>query len=161
MFENQGGAGVNIISPDVYMSVKTGVVGGTVASYTMINDWKLWEVTKYSYNYVFSRGMLVAAMNKDKWNSLPPDIQQIIMDLAPAAMKLQADETDKGEALGRKGIVTAGNTVINPTAEERVLWEKAGDAIDADWVATAQKAGFSNAEKYLARFKQLAAESWK
>jgi TRAP-type C4-dicarboxylate transport system substrate-binding protein len=161
IFEDQGGAGVSIIAPDVYMSLKTKVIDATVAGFSQVLGDKLYEIIKYSDDYVLSRGGLIGAMNLKTWNSLPSDIQELLVQLGPEAMRVQCEKAGQDEVSGRQAVTKAGGVVSTPTAEEIKLWQAATSKLDSNWIETAKKAGYTNADKYLAKFKQLATESWK
>jgi len=56
------------------------VAEGILTPVEALKQWKLAEVTKCvteNYGSAYSVGFLIV-MNKDKWNSLPPDIQKAI-----------------------------------------------------------------------------------
>ncbi len=65
--------------PEVYEALSKGVIDGTIAPPEVLKGWKQAEVTDYItilppvYN-----SLQYFVMNKDKWNSLPKDIQEAI-----------------------------------------------------------------------------------
>lgn len=66
---------------DVYQAMSTGLIDGYTTSGGTITGYKLQEVAKYFlivplYNQVFFE-----VMNLNRWNSLPPDIQQQLMSV--------------------------------------------------------------------------------
>jgi TRAP-type C4-dicarboxylate transport system substrate-binding protein len=78
-----GGTPRDIPMPETYDALSKGVVDGVVGSLETLKGWKYAEVCKYvsltmgiSPSYVF-----YMVMNKDKWNSLPPDIQKVFNDV--------------------------------------------------------------------------------
>jgi TRAP-type C4-dicarboxylate transport system substrate-binding protein len=78
-----GGTPRDIPMPETYDALSKGVVDGVVGSLEVLKGWKYAEVCKYvsltmgiSPSYVF-----YMVMNKDKWNSLPPDIQKVFNDV--------------------------------------------------------------------------------
>ena len=156
-----GGTAVNIPAPDAYMSLKTGVIDAQLASFSQLYVYKLWEVTDYHLNYGFGRVFFPIIMNKDAWNSLPADIQNLIMELAPQAMKVGAEGLMARVEKSKKTVVEKGDTIITPTPKQKALWQAAGKPLEDKWVADMQAAGHASAGKILARFKELAAESWK
>ena len=65
---------------DTYDALSRGVVDGSMAPQEALQGWKWGEVVKFTienFGSSYSTGMFVV-MNKEKWNSLPPDIQKII-----------------------------------------------------------------------------------
>lgn len=77
------GASPMKMSPDaIYLNMEKGVIEGWTIDPEGAEGRKLQEVTKYyilPYSYV---GCFWIIMNKDKWNSLPPDIQKQIMSVS-------------------------------------------------------------------------------
>jgi TRAP-type C4-dicarboxylate transport system substrate-binding protein len=70
---------VNVQRPDMYEALARGLVDGMMGSLDEMNDNKLYEVGKYIMEFnmltVSAGGFL--AMNRQAWNSLPPDLQTI------------------------------------------------------------------------------------
>jgi len=78
-----GGTPRDIPMPETYDALSKGVVDGVVGSLETLKGWKYAEVCKFvsltmgiSPSYVF-----YMVMNKDKWNSLPADIQKVFNDV--------------------------------------------------------------------------------
>ena len=78
-----GGTPRDIVMPETYDALSKGVADGVAGSLETLKGWKYAEVCKYvsltmgvSPSYVF-----YMVMNKDKWNSLPPDIQKVFNDV--------------------------------------------------------------------------------
>ena len=64
---------------DVYEALRRGVLEGANLSLEPLKNFRFGEVVKYvtaSWR-VGSNGVFYVVMNKDKWNSLPPDIKKI------------------------------------------------------------------------------------
>ncbi len=56
-------------------SLCSGIIDGTVTMYEAFMQMKLNEVAKYAIKNPLAFGSMFVLMNKDKWNSLPPDLQ--------------------------------------------------------------------------------------
>ena len=65
---------------DSYDAISRGVVEGIVCPMEALQGWKLGEVIKFTtQNFATAYNMaFFVVMNKDKWNSLPPDVQKVI-----------------------------------------------------------------------------------
>ena len=113
--------------PEVYMALKTGVIDAQENGPNNSKDAKFYEVQKYfSYiNYAWLGPLL--SMNLDKWNSLPKDIQDIIMEEAKKGAKWTFDMGKKMNDDALKFIESKGMTVNwNPDKESfRKAAEKA------------------------------------
>jgi TRAP-type C4-dicarboxylate transport system substrate-binding protein len=100
-------------------------------------------------------------MNKDSWNALPSDIQELIVELTPGVERKGIEGQVPRVDLGKKGVVKHGNRIIKLSPQETALWGKAAEPIEAKWVADREKEGHRNAKKILERWKQLVKNSWK
>jgi len=68
---------------ETYDALKRGLTDGVLLPIETLKGWKFGEVCKYTYENpgnAYSNGFFIA-MNKETWNSLPKDIQQIIYKL--------------------------------------------------------------------------------
>ena len=76
MMKLLGGVPVSVPMPENYMAMQKGVTDGMGAPWEAVDSFRLYEVVKY---YTLDVGFPVVyfsiAMNKNKWNSLPADIQ--------------------------------------------------------------------------------------
>jgi TRAP-type C4-dicarboxylate transport system substrate-binding protein len=80
--EKFGAVGAPASPIDVYELLQKGTVDATVQSLGKYYEAKLWEVCKYITNCEFISASAVSTINKDVWNKLPKDIQDIILDEA-------------------------------------------------------------------------------
>ena len=75
-----GGVPVAMPMGETYDALNRGMVEGSMAPMESLEGWKWGEVIKFtteSYGSAYSTGFFVA-MNKEKWNALPPEIQKTI-----------------------------------------------------------------------------------
>jgi len=73
-----GGVPVAMPMGETYDALSRGVVDGSMAPQESLQGWKWGEVVKYTienFGSSYSTGFFVV-MNKDKWKSLPPDVQK-------------------------------------------------------------------------------------
>jgi len=64
--------------PEVYMDMKTGVLDGVATPFGGCEIFNFHEVGKYMTNVTITVAPFTIVMNLEKWNSLPPDIQEAI-----------------------------------------------------------------------------------
>lgn len=82
--EALGAEGYAAAQNEAYELMSKGVIDGSIAPREVLLGWKQAEVAKY-VTQCFSIGSITTmymVMNKDKWDSLPPDIQQIFTDVS-------------------------------------------------------------------------------
>ncbi len=111
---------------ETYDALSRGVVDGSMAPQEALQGWKWGEVVKYTienYGSSYSTGFFVV-MNKEKWNSLSPDIQKIIEQVNEEYIEKQGKAWDEIDKAGRDYTVARGNKIISLSPEEDQRWEK-------------------------------------
>ncbi len=78
-----GATPVGMSQSEAVEALQTGVIEGYVSSREVLKDLKFAEMVKYVTDYPLSITTFVAVMNKQKWESLPPDVQKLVDELAP------------------------------------------------------------------------------
>ena len=149
-----GSKPVSMPSSETYMAMQRKVVDGSIQYAASISGYKLEEVTDYFTVVSVSISSVIYIMNPKSWESLPPDIQQICMDVSRRCSHLAAywyqEKYDKGIDLMKK----AGVEIIElPPEEIARLRQKSMPVWDA-WLEKNGKPG----EKVMALFKQLLAK---
>ena len=81
MWELLGATPLNMGMPDVYESASKGVIDGADVPWAAFVTYNFWEVFKYWTDVATLESPQMMIMNLDKWNSLPPDIQEAIMSV--------------------------------------------------------------------------------
>lgn len=112
---------------ETYDALSRGVVDASMAPQEALQGWKWGEVVKYTiegWGASYSTGMFVV-MNKDKWNSLPPDVQKIIEQVNEEYIEKQGKVWDEIDKSGRDYTTSRGNKVIPLSPAENLKWEKA------------------------------------
>ena len=90
-----GAQPVVIPPPDVHTALERGVVDGLIWVAGLIRDWGWDEVVKYRVEPGFYMANNVVLINKEVWDSLPADLQQI---LAQSEIEAEKAAVDRGEA---------------------------------------------------------------
>jgi TRAP-type C4-dicarboxylate transport system substrate-binding protein len=119
-----GGAPVGMPIAEAYDALMKGVTEGIVVPVEGLQQWKLAEVTKYvteSYGAAYTTCGF-AIMNKNKWNSLPPDIQKIIDQINEEWLEKTARLWDSMDVEGKKFSEAKGIKFIPLSKEENARW---------------------------------------
>jgi TRAP-type C4-dicarboxylate transport system substrate-binding protein len=90
-----GASPVNIPPMDLASSLQKKVIDGSTSEWTMLKPLQMWDYVNY-YVPGFGGFAQAVAMNKDKYNQLPKDIQTIIDDMFIKYGELQGQATDSG-----------------------------------------------------------------
>jgi TRAP-type C4-dicarboxylate transport system substrate-binding protein len=122
-----GGTPVAMPMPETYDALSKGIAEGVMCPVEALQGWKLGEVTKYTtqnYGSAYSIAFFVV-MNKDKWNSLPPDAQKVIEKVNEEWIVKQAKVWDDIDVSGMEFAKKLGNQFVPLSKEEDEKWAKA------------------------------------
>jgi len=131
-----GAAPVSMPVTEIYTALERGVVGGTVLPYEAIWVFKMADLVKYATEKTdFYSMTMTVVMNKNRWESLPKDIQKIIDENSGMAMSMACGQAfDKAEAFLRKKCLAKGIEAITlPPAELQKL-KALSDPLRRGWV---------------------------
>lgn len=134
IFEALGAKPVRLNVNDVYMALKRGTVDGswTVPSSAIKRKWD--EVVKYSTIIEMMATYNVAFVNVKFWNTLPEEIQNIMVKAADEAEKYEKEiiVTDEKEAIDK---LKKNTQAYFPTPQEIDLWRNATDGLVEEFAA--------------------------
>lgn len=123
-----GAVPVGMPQSEAYEALSKGIVDANLAPIEVLKTWKHGEVTKYITRTPFLYNTLFyVTMNNNKWNSIPEDLQKIIID---TTLKFQ-DEVGIGlwdkqnEDALKWAVEEEGMEVIELPEEEMERWIKA------------------------------------
>ncbi|SHI38496.1 TRAP transporter substrate-binding protein [Desulfofundulus thermosubterraneus] len=150
-----GASPVGMPMSEVPEALQTGIIKGLVSSREVLMDLKLAEKLKYTTDYPLTVTSFVAVMNKDVWNSLPPDVQKVIDDLSLEMAIWTGEYMDNHvkEALewSKK---EHGLQIITLSPEEKAAWDKILKPIQDKYVEELKAKGLP-AEEYKKRLYEL------
>jgi TRAP-type C4-dicarboxylate transport system substrate-binding protein len=143
-----GGTPVAMTMPEVYDALSRGVAEGLMCAYEATEGFRFGEQLKYSTeNFATSySAVFVVVMNKDKWNSMPPDIQKIIDTMSPEYIEKYAAMWDDIEKSGKAYLVKRGNKIISLSKEEETRWVAKAQPIFDDYVKKMKEKGLPGEE---------------
>ena len=144
-----GGTPVPKPMPETYEMLQKGVVNGAVYPLEANKGWKLGEVTDYvttAFSAAYTTSFFVV-MNKDKWNSLPADVQKTITQINTEWADKHGAAWDSSDMLGIKYFLNQGGQMIGVDKKEQARWKKAVAPIIDEYVVKAKKKGIHNAQE--------------
>jgi TRAP-type C4-dicarboxylate transport system substrate-binding protein len=122
-----GGSPVGMTMPETYDALRTGVADGAMAPFEALEGFKWGEVVSSStedYGAAYTAGMFVI-MNKQKWNTLPADIQAIVEQVSREWIEKQAKVWDEIDRSGVEFVKKRSNKIIALSKEEDARWRAA------------------------------------
>ncbi|WP_193091779.1 TRAP transporter substrate-binding protein [Halomonas colorata] len=94
VIEALGGVPVGLSQAEVGEALQAGVVDGYVSSREGLMDLQYARSVKYVTDYPMTNAFLVAVMNRQRWDSLPKDVQQVIDELGAEVAHFAGDYLD-------------------------------------------------------------------
>jgi len=150
-----GAAPIGIPPGNIYESMGKGVIDGYLIGWQGVEAFKLTEDTKFILDANLYTSAFWVAMNKNKYNSLPPDLKKILDDASGEAAMMQValiiDNVEKrlDGTMAEKGI-----TKTPLSAEEQVKWEAIAVDVQNQWITDVSAKGFP-AKEAVAKVKEL------
>ncbi len=144
-----GGTPVPKPMPETYEMLQKGVVEGALYPMESNKGWKLGEVTDYMaavFDSAYTTSFFVV-MNKDKWESLPADVQKTIEAINEEWAVKHGEAWDTSDMLGMKYFLSQGGEIIGFDEKEQARWKKAVAPIISEYVAKAKQKGIGNAQE--------------
>lgn len=123
-----GGTVKDLPMAEVYDAISKGVLDGEVGAAEPLKSWRLADVAKHiTLNFAPAQPSIVwyNIMNKDKWNSLPPDIQKTITEVGREYCGKLGLAWDDQEIAGIEYAKSVGSKIYILSKEEEKRWQAA------------------------------------
>jgi len=155
VLKDLGATPVGMGMGEVPEALQTGIVQRLVSSREILKDLKLAETLKYTTDYPLTVTSFVAVMNKEVWDSLPPDVQQVIDELGPEIARWTGEYHDNhvNDAL-QWSQKEHGLQIISLSEEEKARWFAKLQPMQDNLVKDLQGQGLP-AEDYKKRLYEL------
>ncbi len=144
-----GGVPVGIVAPEIFDALDRGTIDGVAAPPSFVTAFAFHQAAKnYSNLGLGTGGAWPLAMNLKKWNSLPPDLQQVFMDvnqeMADAFTRIYQEEGD-GKSLEK--MKKEGVAFVNaPESDLDKITEAARANVWSKWASEREKEGLPGNE---------------
>ncbi len=163
MMRALGGTPMLIPMPDCYISLQKGVIDGMGAPWEAIHVWRFHEVVDYYTEVPFPAVYFSITMNKNRWNSLSPDIQKAIMSVSglKGSKFWGRNFFDKMKETGIQKVKSqgAGDNILELSQKQQEKWlKKGGKPVWKQWVKTMESKGHENAQAILDATLELSRE---
>jgi len=143
-----GATPVGMPLPGIPDALSKGTIGGAVIPWEVVPSVKVHELTKFHAEFDPAGGSLytttfVMAMNKAKYNSLPPDLKKVIDDNTGMETSGWLGKVQQGgDVPGRQSAVDRGNTIFTVSPEEAQEFRRKARSIEVEWVEDMNKRGY-------------------
>ena len=120
ILEEAGATGVYVAYGEQYAALQRGVVDGAITGASAHLAMKHYEVADYVWYGTGMAGFApsVVCISEKKWNELPDDIKQIVLDVGEKYINISLKMGDRWLASSLKALEEHGMTVTKATAED-------------------------------------------
>lgn len=141
-----GIAVVNMAASDMYDALQKGVLDGVAYLQATAASNHLQEVTKFATEGAPLMSLLaIYFVDRKRWDSFPPDIQQIIARAGEKMSIEMGKEYDRRNVAGKKTFTDAGGTVYVLNAAEKARWQESYRDAPAKMIKKLESRGFAYA----------------
>lgn len=146
---------VNVLPTDMYEALKRGSMDCSYLTNANFIAYKLHEVAKYIIDVKFGGiNAYYLAINLDRWNSLPANVQKLMLQVGKEATEFGVKDTIRAEKESLETMVAQGAEVIK-FEEQKKLEDAVPDMIEI-WIGEMAKIGKEKeARRYAEQIKAL------
>lgn len=133
---------------EVYEAMSKGTIDGLLVGAESLKSFKIADVTKYTTYApcVGNQYLFYIAMNKNKWDSLPEDLQQIFNEVSARYQEESAVGWNLINVEGFKTAIEQGAEFITLSDEEAARWKEAVQPVMENYVSKMVDKGYSEQE---------------
>jgi len=140
---------VGVPLPQAYESLDRGVLDGVAFPFDAMQGIRLGELVKYHIDFPMYVLTFYLVMNQKKFDSLPADLQQIIMAHSGMEEAVAVGRAwDESEARSKAFVQKEGNHIVTLSAQEQRLWRERAQSVIAAGINEATRAGLPGQEIY-------------
>ena len=143
-----GATPIPIETPDLYDSLKRGVIEGALLPLETLKGFKTGELIKYvtaSWR-VGSAYCFYVLMNKQKWSGLPADVQKVMTDFSKEFVERWTLEWNKIDIEGKDFFMKQGGQIVTVAEADNPPWVKAVRPVIDDYKKDLVSKGHSAGE---------------
>jgi len=138
---------VGVPLPQSYESLERGVLDGVAFPFDAMQGIRLGELVKYHIDFPMYVLTFYLVMNQQKFDSLPADLQQIIMDHSGMQEAIAVGRAwDESEERSKLFVQNQGNHIVTLSPEQQRLWRERAQTIIEAGIKEADKAGLPGRE---------------
>jgi TRAP-type C4-dicarboxylate transport system substrate-binding protein len=105
--------------------LQRGIVDAVITGISAVGERKLYEVTKYLSYPNLTIMVFCVLINEKKWDSLPSDIQKIMLESAKEAEIDTFNEAQKTDKESLVFLKEKGMDIYDPPEQQKARWKEA------------------------------------
>ena len=147
-----GAVPVGMPLPQIPDALSKGAIDGAVIPWEVVPSVRVHELARFHAEFpqpglALYTACFVLAMNRRRYDSLPPDLQRVIDAHGGAATSAWLGRTQQGnDPIGRKAATDRGNAVHTFSGEQAQEFQRLAARVDDEWVAEIDRRGFRGGE---------------
>ncbi len=148
MIEAWGAEPVGMPLPALPQALSKGTVEGALIPFEVVLPTRVHELTDYSVegSHRFGTSVFLFAMNRERYESLPPDLRAVIDAHSGAAIAAEVGEvSDRVEEPGKRAQLESGGRILGLSAAAQAEFDARSALVEARWVRAADEAGLPGA----------------
>ncbi|WP_027966386.1 TRAP transporter substrate-binding protein [Halomonas halocynthiae] len=150
-----GATAVGISQAETGEALQSGIIDGYASSREVLMDLQFARTVKYVTDYPLTNTIFAALMTQEKWDSLPPDVQSVIDELAPEMAAFTGQYLDEHiQSSLEWAQEEEGVEVVSLSAEEVARWDNQLSPVNDAILADAEEQGLP-AHDFVARMDEL------
>lgn len=144
--EALGAEPVGMPIPDAPQALSKKAIDGMFTPFEILPPYKIHQLTKYSSEGEkgerFGASVFLMLMNKDKFDSLSPELQKVLLDSTDMAFSEQAGQVMMDiEQPGIDAQIESGGEVVKITEADMAKFNEVGETVVARWIEEANSKG--------------------
>jgi len=148
-----GATAIGMPIPAAPQALAKGVIDGVVIPWEAVPPFKIQELTENHTGFEGDRGLYTAvfvlAMNKAKYESLPPDLKKVIDDNSGINIAGQIGAVqDGGAVIGLEVTKKTNGSITAIPTDKLEPWKKASSKVVFQWIADMNKKGLDGQTLY-------------
>lgn len=144
-----GGSPVGMPAPELYDSLERGVIDGLMIANSGLESFGLYEVLDYGIQCNCYVATQFLTLNQGAWDSLSPEQQAAIDEIAGRTLSMQAAEVyDEEYQFVADKLADEGVELTVLEGEELERFQEAGDAVVQGWIAAREGEGLPGQAMY-------------
>ncbi|MES2947565.1 MAG: TRAP transporter substrate-binding protein [Pseudomonadota bacterium] len=143
-----GAIPVGMPLPAISDALSKGTIDGCALPWEVVPSIKVQELTRFHSEFDPTVGALytatfVLAMNKKRYESLPPDLQKILDNNSGQAVSALLGKTQQAnDPAGRKSATDRNNSVYTIPATDAQEFKRKAALVEVEWITDMDKRGF-------------------
>jgi TRAP-type C4-dicarboxylate transport system substrate-binding protein len=129
-----GAANVNVAVGEVYQALQLGTIDGVLSTTESFLSRKWYEGVSYFLDTRFAMSVHLSMMNLQRWNSLPPDIQKIMLAVGKEQEEKLYTVGEKYDKEVREKLRQLIKTTYSLPPQELKRWQERAKEIWSSWM---------------------------